>query len=90
MLQCLFTYTFQTTIICAAGANSLAASLKLGDEPSAFLYGTNSFPTQGAGTNFFLSHYAYTGAVCDCATSGAVESGAPCQDGWDEIFCVIV
>ena len=56
-------------------------SLKLGNQPSAFLYGTNAFPAQG-GSELDLSHYAYAGEVCDCATSSAVASGVPCQDGW--------
>ena len=71
---------FQTFISCISGDGSLAVSLKLASQPSAFLYGTNAFPAQG-GSNFDLSHYAYAGEVCDCATSSAVASGDICQDG---------
>ena len=53
----------------------------MGDQPSAFLYGTNAFSPQG-GSELDLSHYAYAGEVCDCATSSAVASGEACQDGW--------
>ena len=73
-------YIFQTVIDCASSDGSLAVSLKLGNQPSAFLYGTNAFPAQG-GSELDLSHYAYAGEVCDCATSSAVASGVPCQDG---------
>ena len=79
--QKLFINTFQTTIGCPTGAGPYATSLKLGDQPGAFLYGTNAFPQQEGGAIFDMNFYAYTGAVCDCATSAAVASGAPCQDG---------
>ena len=63
----------------------------MGDQPSAFLYGTNAFPTQG-GLKLDLSHYAYAGEVCDCATSSAVASGEACQDGWvfDLLYDILV
>ena len=80
--QKLFINTFQTTIRCPVGAGPYATSLKLGDQPGAFLYGTNAFPQQGGGSIFDMTFYAYTGAVCDCATNGAaVASGVGCQDG---------
>ena len=80
--QKLFINTFQTTIRCPVGAGPYATSLKLGDQPGAFLYGTNAFPRQGGGSIFFMNFYAYTGEVCDCATTGAaVASGVGCQDG---------
>ena len=70
----------QTTISCLTGTEGLAVSLKLNPDPSAFLYGTNTFEVQ-EGDDFMLSHYAYTGAACDCATAASAESGDPCEDG---------